>query len=347
MRHRSPVREMSSDSDAVSLGSSTETATRSRYRSSVPSQARDQVARPPSSRGRLVNEDDELDSLPSSLSANLGVDQSALEIARCAEASGYTPAPWVPSPALPEAPTWYSPTALPAGGPWEGAEGGDSRQSTVPPPTLPSFSSIGAAINAIHRLSEFFASEDVPMATQPAVRDAITQTTGSLGALTEVFSPCAEEASPGTRLMDLYRSQVTFDGYDSYGDEPLNRRRTEVNTLFNVARGQPRTVCFGTDASVPKTTTRHHTTAAFVCEGLINLSYSSAWAAGKVLASDGELFAIRSAIVKGCSFEYCDRIVLFTDSIGMAKRAVDPSVHSGQAHSLALLYTGAQRQSGR
>jgi hypothetical protein len=181
---------------------------------------------------------------------------------------------------------------------------------------------------------------------QVKVRDAITQTTGSLGALTEVFSPCVEEASPGTRLMDLYRSQVTFDGYDPYGEEPLNRRRTEVNTLFNVARGQPRTVCFGTDASVPKTTTRHHTTAAFVCEGLINLSYSSAWAAGKVLSSDGELFAIRSAIVKGCSFENCDRIVLFTDSIGMAKRAVDPSVHSGQAHSLAVCKTIAAWLSG-
>jgi hypothetical protein len=74
--------------------------------------------------------------------------------------------------------------------------------------------------------------------------------------------------------MDLYRSQVTFHGYNSYSEEPLNRHRTKVNTLFNVARGQPCMVCFGTDASVPKTTTRHHMTAAFVCEGLINLSYS-------------------------------------------------------------------------
>jgi hypothetical protein len=48
-------------------------------------------------------------------------------------------------------------------------EGGDSRQSTVLPPALPSISSIRAAINALHRLAEFFTSEDVPMATQPAV----------------------------------------------------------------------------------------------------------------------------------------------------------------------------------
>ena len=99
---------------------------------------------------------------------------------------------------------------------------------------------------------------------------------------------------------------------------------------------QPRTVCFGTDVSVPKTSTRHHTTAAFVCEGLTDLSYLSAWAAGEVLSSDVELFTIWNTVVKGCSFEDCDRIVIFTNSMAMARCAVDPSVHSGQAHSLAV-----------
>jgi hypothetical protein len=53
-------------------------------------------------------------------------------------------------------------------------------------------------------------------------------------------------------------------------------------------------------------------TAAFVCKGLISLSYSSAWAAGKVLSSDGKLFTIRAVVVKGCSFEDCDWILYFT-----------------------------------
>jgi hypothetical protein len=38
------------------------------------------------------------------------------------------------------------------------------------------------------------ASTCLPLVKQVKVRDAITQTTGSLGALTEVFSPFAEEA---------------------------------------------------------------------------------------------------------------------------------------------------------
>jgi hypothetical protein len=34
--------------------------------------------------------------------------------------------------------------------------------------------------------------------------------------------------------------------------------------------------------------------------------------------------------------ENCDRIVIFTDSLASARKAVDPSVHSEQAHSLAV-----------
>jgi hypothetical protein len=170
---------------------------------------------------------------------------------------------------------------------------------------------------------------------QGVVQDAISQTVRSLGKLMEDFEPCANEASPGSRMMDLYGAQVHFNQYDSYGEEPLKRRRTELNTLFNAVSVAPRTVCMGTDASVPKTT-RHHATAAFVFEGLVDMQGSSIMMAGRVLASDAELFAIRAAVCKATGFVNCDRIVLFTDSIGMAKRAVDPSIHSGQAHSLAV-----------
>jgi hypothetical protein len=170
---------------------------------------------------------------------------------------------------------------------------------------------------------------------QGTVQDAISQTVRSLGKLTQDFEPCANEASPGSRMMDLYRAQVHFNWYDSYGEEPLKRRRTELNTLFNAVSVAPHTVWMGTDASVPKTTW-HHATAAFVFEGLVDLQGSSIMMAGHVLASDVELFAIRAAVCKATGFANCDRIVLFTDSIGMAKRVVDPSIHSGQAHSLAV-----------
>ena len=41
-----------------------------------------------------------------------------------------------------------------------------------------------------------------------------------------------------------------------------------------------------------------------------------------------------SAVSKAATLEGCERIVIFTDSMAMAKRVVDPAVHSGQEHSL-------------
>jgi len=58
--------------------------------------------------------------------------------------------------------------------------------------------------------------------------------------------------------------------------------------------------------------------------------------ASRVTAPDAELYAIRAAIVKACSLPDVNNITLFTDSIASARRAVNPSVHSGQGHSLAV-----------
>ena len=41
-------------------------------------------------------------------------------------------------------------------------------------------------------------------------------------------------------------------------------------------------------------------------------------------------------MVQATTLENCDRIVVFTDSLAAARSAVDPSVHSGQNHSLAV-----------
>ncbi|PPQ91302.1 hypothetical protein CVT25_006203, partial [Psilocybe cyanescens] len=57
---------------------------------------------------------------------------------------------------------------------------------------------------------------------------------------------------------------------------------------------------------------------------------------GKVTAPDAELYAICSAIVNATSRDDCTDIFIFTDSMASARRAVDPSIHSGQGHSVAV-----------
>ena len=55
----------------------------------------------------------------------------------------------------------------------------------------------------------------------------------------------------------------------------------------------------------------------------------------KTTTSDAKLFAIRLGIAKATSMAI-EYIILITDSLGSARQVVDPSVHSGQVHSLAV-----------
>ena len=65
---------------------------------------------------------------------------------------------------------------------------------------------------------------------------------------------------------------------------------------------------------------------------------SSKAPAGRTTAPDTELFAIRLGIAKATNMAI-EHIILITDSLGSARQAVDPSIHSGQAHSLAVCST--------
>ncbi|KJA12527.1 hypothetical protein HYPSUDRAFT_210435, partial [Hypholoma sublateritium FD-334 SS-4] len=63
---------------------------------------------------------------------------------------------------------------------------------------------------------------------------------------------------------------------------------------------------------------------------------SARYVSGKVLTPEAELSAIRFAVVRATQVPGCTRIVIFTDHIASAKKALEPSVHSGQGHSLAV-----------
>ena len=58
--------------------------------------------------------------------------------------------------------------------------------------------------------------------------------------------------------------------------------------------------------------------------------------AGQATALDAELFAIRLDVVKTTSFDV-KRIIIITDSLTAARRAVDASVYLDQTHSLAIV----------
>ena len=60
--------------------------------------------------------------------------------------------------------------------------------------------------------------------------------------------------------------------------------------------------------------------------------------ANQTTAPDIKLFAIRLGIAKATSMDII-YIILITDSLGSARKTVDLSIYSGQAHSLAVYST--------
>jgi hypothetical protein len=167
------------------------------------------------------------------------------------------------------------------------------------------------------------------------VHDTITMSSGPLDELSEEFSPCAEENSPGFRLMDRYLDRVLFNDYNPKEENAASRRRNLLNSIYTQARASYRTVCCRTDCSVSNRT-NIQAKALFVIERAGLTPYTCTWVAGRVLPANVELFAIRMAVSKATMLENCNRIVIFTDSLALARKAVDPSVHSGQAYSLAV-----------
>jgi len=62
---------------------------------------------------------------------------------------------------------------------------------------------------------------------------------------------------------------------------------------------------------------------------------SSKAPAGRTTAPNVKLFAIRLGVSKATSMDI-EHIILITDSLGSARKSVNLSVHSEQAHSLAV-----------
>jgi len=156
--------------------------------------------------------------------------------------------------------------------------------------------------------------------------------------LTEVFEPCAAENRPGFRLMDRFAAQVSFNDFKiNMENEALsvNNRKIELDALIDELKEVENAVYCGTDASLPDNP-RHQAASAYLVYRQGDLVHQARYIAGRVTAPDAELYAIRAAVGKAASLPNVETITLFTDSIASARRAVNPSVHSGQGHSLAV-----------
>ncbi|PPQ94342.1 hypothetical protein CVT25_000408, partial [Psilocybe cyanescens] len=171
-------------------------------------------------------------------------------------------------------------------------------------------------------------------------------------ALTETLLPMNPLSRPGDRLMDRFSDQVHFDDCKiSRGDadKELKQRTKHLDKLQDKISENIGTYYAGTDASRPLSGRYQAIAASILFSGGVE-RWRARHVAGKVTAPDAELYAIRSAIVNATSRDDCTDIFIFTDSMASARRAVDPSIHSGQGHSVAVckaLQTWFTRKDGQ
>ncbi|PPQ93899.1 hypothetical protein CVT25_007796 [Psilocybe cyanescens] len=171
-------------------------------------------------------------------------------------------------------------------------------------------------------------------------------------ALTETLLPMNPLSRPGVRLMDRFADQVHFDDCKiSCGDadKELKQRTKHLDKLRDKILENIGTYYAGTDASLPLSGRYQAIAASILFSGGVE-RWRARHVAGKVTAPDAELYAICSAIVNATSRDDCTDIFIFTDLMASAHRAVDPSIHSGQGHSVAVceaLQTWFTRKDGQ
>ncbi|KAF5318469.1 hypothetical protein D9619_010810 [Psilocybe cf. subviscida] len=209
-------------------------------------------------------------------------------------------------------------------------------------------------------------------ALKARVKGSLMQADTILPTAVENMDPFHALAQPGLRLLDCFCDCIVFDtpsrssplpppppGDGPSAEEILDAQmwanaliRDKINVPEEMGalaampvpksahikpvelEGDADTSHAAADGSLP-TSERLQATAAVIIQQQTEQLHQNHFVAGRVTAHDAELYAIRSAVVQ-CTQHDAKRIVIFTDAIGSARVAVDPSPHSGQAHSLAV-----------
>ena len=135
--------------------------------------------------------------------------------------------------------------------------------------------------------------------------------------------------------MNNFPDHVSFHPYDHSNGCTRKLQFNALDQLCHEASSDPSTLVVATDASVIPPRNMQAVSVAHFWRLGEQVSSSKA-PAGRATALDAELFAIQLSIVKATSFDV-KHIIIITDSLTVARRAVDASVHSGQAHSLTIV----------
>ena len=166
------------------------------------------------------------------------------------------------------------------------------------------------------------------------LKGPLLDTKASLLNLTECFDHLHVETTLGCRLLDSFSDCISFYLYNCSSLSNCKTHLQSLDRLCLEVSSSPSTLVVVTDASVIPSRHMQAVSAAHIWN-LGQQVLSSKTPASRITAPDAELFAIRLGIDKATSMAI-ECIILITDSLGSARRAVDPFVHPRQAYSLTV-----------
>ena len=166
------------------------------------------------------------------------------------------------------------------------------------------------------------------------MKGPLLDTEAFLLSLTEYFNSLNAEATLDCRLLDNFSDRISFYHCNRSSLNNCNTHLESLDHLCLKASSSSSTLVVVTDASVIPPRNIQAVSAAHFWR-LGHQVSSSKTPAGRTTAPNAKLFAIRLGVSKATSMDI-ERIILITDSLGSARRSVNPSVHSGQAHSLVV-----------
>jgi hypothetical protein len=152
--------------------------------------------------------------------------------------------------------------------------------------------------------------------------------------LNEPFDADANEARPGHHLMDLFSWRIHFE--ESESKEDVDQAKF-LERQFDLSDASPSCILVATNALVPSEGKWQAASAAWLRHGRKFLC-RTCHAAGRLMAPDAELYAIQIGLGLAMAVPGAKSIKLFTDHFATVRKAVDPSIHAGQGHSLEVCH---------
>jgi hypothetical protein len=132
--------------------------------------------------------------------------------------------------------------------------------------------------------------------------------------------------------MDLFSWKIHFE--ESESKEDVDQAEF-LEWQFDLSDAIPSCVLVVTNVSVPTEGKWQAALVAWLRHGRKFLQRTRC-AAGRVTAPDAELYAIRIGLGLAMVVPGAKSIKLFTDHFAVVRKAVDPSIHAGQGHSLEV-----------